>query len=205
MISRDLYLGAAISFLAGAALGSLTTWFCVKKKYEHIAQEEIDSVKEVFGRNKKCCHCEEEQKEKEDTETRQTAEEAREKPDIFEYAKKLREVGYNGESEAKKYKVIVEPEPYVISPEEFGCLDDYVKVSLTYYADGILADENDEIMDEDYIREAVGEDFGQHFGEYEDDSVFIRNEEKGCDYEILADLRTYDEVCRTKPRPVEVQ
>lgn len=198
-MNRDLYLVGGISFLTGAALGSITTWLCVKKKYEQIAQEEIDSVKEVFGRKKKCCSCKKESEEKEDFEARHTAKEAIKKPDIMEYAKKIREAGY---SEPIRES---ETEPYVISPEEFGCLDNYEKISLTYYSDGILANDNDEVMDETYISDAVGEDFADHFGEYEDDSVFIRNDDRLCDYEILIDLRSYKEVCQTKPRTVEVR
>ena len=34
----------------GAAIGSAVTWKLVKTKYERIAQEEIDSVKEVYSR-----------------------------------------------------------------------------------------------------------------------------------------------------------
>ena len=40
-------------FAAGAAVGSLATWKFVETKYKRIAQEEIDSVKEVFYRWKK--------------------------------------------------------------------------------------------------------------------------------------------------------
>ena len=37
-------------FVAGVAIGSLATWKLVKTKYEQIAQEEIDSVKEAFSK-----------------------------------------------------------------------------------------------------------------------------------------------------------
>lgn len=39
-----------VMFVLGAAVGSVATWQYVKKKYEQIAQEEIDSVKEIFSR-----------------------------------------------------------------------------------------------------------------------------------------------------------
>ena len=39
---------AVISFVAGAAIGSLLAWKFAKDKYERIAQEEIDSVKEYY-------------------------------------------------------------------------------------------------------------------------------------------------------------
>ena len=37
----------------------------------------------------------------------------------------------------------------------------------------------------------VGDDYADHFGEYEDDSVFVRNDLTRCEYEILADTRKY--------------
>ena len=37
-------------FTLGVTAGSVATWQYVKKKYEQIAQEEIDSVKEAFSR-----------------------------------------------------------------------------------------------------------------------------------------------------------
>ena len=37
-------------FVFGVAIGSVVTWQYVKKKYEQIAQEEIDSVKEIFSK-----------------------------------------------------------------------------------------------------------------------------------------------------------
>ena len=43
-----------------------------------------------------------------------------------------------------------------------------------------------------------------HFGEYEDDSVFVRCDERKCDYEILLDQRSFSEVVGSKPRQVEV-
>lgn len=87
--------------------------------------------------------------------------------------------------------------PYVIPPEEFGEMESYVPESLTYYADGVLADEDDKIIDD--VEDVVGADFYKHFGEYEDDSVFVRNDSKKHDYEILKDFRLYSDVVKNKP------
>ena len=81
--------------------------------------------------------------------------------------------------------------PYVIPPEEFGELD-YNMISLTYYADDVIADDNNEIID--HIDETIGNDAINHFGEYEDDSVYIRNDALECDYEILRSEREYSDV-----------
>lgn len=58
---------------------------------------------------------------------------------------------------------------YVISPEEFGEFDDYEQISLTYYADHILADDMDdctalwfwEMIDNLGIRSMTDEQFNK--------------------------------------------
>ena len=186
-------------FVLGVAVGSVVTWRYVEKKYEQIAQDEIDSVKEVFSRR--------ETEFTENTEARIKADNAKEKPSIIEYAARLREQGYTNYSdmvdekpeEVKEESMSID-KPYVIAPEEFGDLDDYETISLTYYADQILADDNDEIVDD--VEDVVGFDSLNSFGEYEDDSVFVRNDRLKCDYEILLDQRKYSSVIRRKPHEV---
>ena len=39
----------AVYFIAGATVGALGAWFFAKKKYEKIAQEEIQSVTDAFS------------------------------------------------------------------------------------------------------------------------------------------------------------
>ena len=80
--------------------------------------------------------------------------------------------------------------------------EEHEQISLTYYADGVLADENDEVIED--VEDAVGIDSLNHFGEYEDDSVFVRNDARKCDYEILLDQRTYSEVVEDMPHQMEV-
>ena len=48
------------------------------------------------------------------------------------------------------------------------------------------------------MEEIVG-DALEHIGEYEDDCVHVRSDAKRCDYEILEDLRTFDEFQKTLP------
>jgi hypothetical protein len=187
-------------FVLGVAVGSVVTWRYVEKKYEQIAQDEIDSVKEVFSKR--------EAEFTENTEARIKADNAKEKPSVIEYAACLREQGYTNYSDMvdeKTEEVKEEPmsvdKPYVIAPEEFGDLDDYETISLTYYADQILADDNDAIVDD--VEGVVGFDSLNSFGEYEDDSVFVRNDRLKCDYEILLDQRKYSSVIRRKPHEVD--
>lgn len=92
--------------------------------------------------------------------------------------------------------------PYVIPPEQFGDNEDYDQISLTYYADQVLADENDEMIED--VEETIGFESLTHFGEYEDDSVFVRNDDKKCDYEVLMDQRLYSNVIQGMPHRMEV-
>ena len=84
--------------------------------------------------------------------------------------------------------------PYVISPEEFGDIEEYDTISLTYYADQVLTDDCDEVIGN--VDDIVGIDSLDHFGEYEDDSVFVRNDRLRTDYEILQDTRNYFDIVR---------
>ena len=93
--------------------------------------------------------------------------------------------------------------PYVISPLEFGDKEDegYTTVSLMFYSDGLLADDMGEVIEN--IDETVGVDSLNHFGEYEDDSVFVRNDRLKIDYEILLNNKKLVDVRKQSPCPLE--
>ena len=204
-------LKGVLIFVLGAAAGSLATWKLIEKKYKDIAQEEIDSVKDTFSKMKKNEYPDKLEdypdfEEFDDSDDFDDVEEEpkpeqkidrNNKPDIVEYAKILSETGYTNyaERQDKKEKKGVEPvedeRPYVISPDEFGEKDGYENVTLTYYADGVLTDYFDNVISN--VDEVVGFDSLDRFGEYEDDVVFVRNEKMETDYEILRDLRDFNE------------
>ena len=81
--------------------------------------------------------------------------------------------------------------PYVIAPDEVGETG-YRTVSLNYYDDGVLTYENDDVIEN--VDELVGKDSLSHFGEYEDDTVYVRNDKQRIDYEILADTQKYSDI-----------
>ena len=190
--------GSLFIFAAGAAVGSYVTWKLLKDKYERIAQDEIDSVKEVFAK-----------KENSDDSEPTLAEESEhsDKPSIIEYAAKLQENGYTNYSDSENKETAHKEdnetvqEPYVISPDEFGEVEEYETISLTYYADQVLTDDNDDVVED--VNNVVGTESLTHFGEYEDDSVFVRNDGLRCDYEILLDQRKFSDVQANKPHPME--
>lgn len=179
-----------VSFIFGAAVGSFITRELVKKKYERIAQEEIESVKELYKTREIGCDFLKGfgvglSGVKEQTQILKNGV-------IREYENILKTQRYINDDKINDFKGGSSVEPYVISPEEFGEVEDYDKVSFTYYADGVLADEYDEVVEN--VDEIVGEESLTHFGEYEDDSVFVRNDKLKCDYEILLDQRNYSDI-----------
>jgi hypothetical protein len=169
----------AISFVTGAAIGSFVSWRLAKNKYKQIADEEIASVKELFSYRKA-----EEPKKVE------------EKPNLQEYSKQLQDMKYTIENEEKGESMAMD-KPYVISPDDFDELDDYESESLTYYADGVLTDFMDNVIEN--VDELVGEESLNHFGDYEDDSVFVRNDRLKKDFEILMDIRNFSDVRKSPP------
>ena len=181
---------AIFSFIVGAAIGSVVTWKIVKTKYENLIQEEIDSVKAAYA-NKQASDL------YGDTENRFVEKcdidlEPDEKElDMKELQSTIRRLNYANCSKKEEVDV-VDTNPYVISPEAFGDKDDYETISLTYYSDGVLTDDADNIIED--VNDTVGEESLKSFGEYEDDSVFVRNDRLKCDYEILLDTRKYSDV-----------
>ena len=83
--------------------------------------------------------------------------------------------------------------PYIIGPDDFGEEYDYETTTLTYYADGVLEDDYYVVIDKEEVDDMVGLDSFNHFGEYEKDTVFVRNERLKTDFEIQRDLRKYSE------------
>jgi hypothetical protein len=168
-----------VSFVIGGVIGYLTANKLLKDRYEQLVQEEVDSVKAAF-------------KKEHPTPKKELPKQV--EKERRDYAKRVSDLGY---SEEKKPEPTIAPR--VIPPETYGDQDGYDEISLTYYADGTVTDDNDRAMGEDEIEETIGKESLTHFGEYEDDSVFVRNDRLKADYEILMDQRTYEDILKEKP------
>ena len=209
----------AVLFATGAVIGSVATWFAVKTKYEKIAQEEIDSVKVEFDqlvKNRKkemeIYHKIMDAKKNEETEEDDDSDEddSEHEQTMIDYYNLTRnysgscdeddESDKNGEEgvERGEDEVSYINGPYVISPEEFNDRTDFSAQPLDYYADGVLADGWGVKMD---IEETIGEESLNHFGEYDDDVIYVRNERTEIDYEVTKDPRTYEERIGSNPYP----
>lgn len=181
-------LNKLVMFALGAVTGSLATWAITKSRIaevERAAEEEIEAVEKYYTERKS------KEAEPEKVEPRKMPQD---KPNLMEYAALVHSAGYSGTAKEEATKMEEVERPYVIEPEEYGEFYDYGKVSLTYYADGVLTDEHDEIMEDEDVDSTIGRESLTHFGEYEEDSVFVRNDSLMSDYEILRDLRKYTDV-----------
>lgn len=211
-MDRDL-LNKLLIFAAGAAIGSAVTWKIVKDKYEC---EYVDYVEPDYPEDEGEST---EEDELEDSE-RETFRKLNKKPDIMEYAAKLKELKYasgdeheaNDDEELSEYEKArireedemyaekeedsMSDEPYVISEEEFddNCYD---TETLTYYADGVLTDWYNDIIENP--ENTVGKDVLENFDKYADgDTVYVRNDNHMTDYEILRDRRKYADVVQNE-------
>ena len=195
----------AIIFIGGVAVGSFVTWRLLKEKYIRQTQEEINEVREHYRKKKES---------EEVTVDSNGTTETNEKPDLIAYAAKLTKNGYidytnpkslvkatgdmidavvqKDNEESLDPVILNDPSyqpPYIISPEDFAIDDEYTIVNLNYYIDGVLTDEDDNIVEN--VDDVVGLENLNHMGEYEEDALHIRNENCKCEYEILLSRRLY--------------
>lgn len=191
-------LSNVLLFAAGAAVGSLVTWRYFKSKYEVVEDEIEEKTEEPEGKS-----------EEEDPEVLESKMSYK-KPPLKDYVKMVEDCGYKPKTHVEEVEEEIANgewddkdvyEPYIIRPEEYGELHAYETLSLNYYADGVLTDELDNPIED--VESLVPADFADHFGEYEDDVVHVRNDNLECDYEILRDLRKFTDVVGEYPYPTE--
>lgn len=197
-------LNKVIIFAVGVAIGSAVAWKLTKSKYEKIMIEEEKSMREYYNNKVKTYedaantlhdfyHEKEKREEtKKESETKPESEESKVLKDLKDrYSEILKDHKYTIDEPCYDGG---EDRPYVIPPEEFGNADEYDIISLNYYADGVLADDwNDPIED---LEATVGEDFASHYGEYEDDCVYVRNNRLKVEYEILKSLSKFSDIIK---------
>lgn len=186
---RQDLLSNALIFMTGVAVGSLATYAIVKYKnreveYEEIAPEatkdenapvqEPDANKPVTKPNLGPLKKDEE--------------------NMIRYNKVLQKAGYTEQDETEEDDYM--NGPHVIAADEFAEEETYDTVTLYCYADGVLTDENDEIIDD--VEGTVGKESLRTFEVDGYDSVFVRNDEKETYYEVLRDKRRYFDIYGTE-------
>lgn len=170
-------------FGAGALVGAVVAAKAVREKYQQEAEEEIAEMREYY------------REKQQETKTEEVKEEKDESTE--EYKEIVKDEGYtnytqyNDVKPEEKIDDDVEDEwiPSIIDPEEFGEDPSYDTATLTYFKDGVLADEVDEVMDP----KMVGEENLKIFDEFGARSIYVRNDEHMIDFEIIRDEYPYSE------------
>lgn len=183
-----------IAFVLGAAAGSVATFKYAERFYENRCKEETQSIRDAFHR------AEEELKIKAMENNNKQEPEA--KPNTIEktsidykgdYKDRVDSLGYHDISNSTKpgdvFDYVESTEPYVISKDEYGSIPNYELETCRYYADGVLADEEDYQMSTDF-------NIGLENVPYLDDDfpTYIRNDDIKTDYEVFKDWRNYSDI-----------
>lgn len=200
----------AVHFIAGAAIGALASWYITKNKYEKIAQEEIQSVTNAFSErlNKSA------RNSIQDPDVRSSPEDLEKEAfkasdrSVIDYAAILAKQGYTDytqfsreDTPAMEYGSddiydTLSSEPEIIAPDDYGENPEYEQLQWVYFADRILTD--DDYTPVTNCADWIGADALEHFGDYEDDAIHVRNDKRKCYIEVVMDSRLYASVLAEK-------
>ena len=186
-------------FIAGLGIGSVGTYFVVKKHYEDFMDEEIESVKEYYKDNIMEIAEREFGESAVNPEKEEPVEEKENEPNYQKIIKKLNYGDYSQKDDKvvdfhkEDAPAVAEKKgPYVIGPDDFANGEQYDKITLTYFSeDGVFMSIEEEVIPEGM--QLVGEENLDHIGEIEEDVVYVRNKEQGADYEVILEERAYSD------------
>lgn len=128
------------------------------------------------------------------------------KPELVDYTTFARKEEKSSVKEKKEESDVNEKEEEikpirVITEEYFDELsqDDFDFINFTYFSDHILTDENDEKMDDEEIDKTITLETLRWIDTHkEEDSIYVVNEVLKTAYEIVRDLRTYEDVAKER-------
>ena len=188
-------------FAAGLAVGAVAGAVIVKNKVLADAKAEIDEVRKYYR------------------ESRGVVEEVEEKEEVKEVEKKeyeLKDIQVKDEPKTgltnynqitkmymskDEFQTPMYDDPFVIDPSEFGENPEYDTETLTYFADGVLVDDVDDVIEEPDI--VVGLENLKIFEEFGATTVYVRNDIYKTDYEIIRDDWNYSDLKEPVEPPVK--
>ena len=161
-------------FAAGVVAGAVAGAYLVKDKVMADAKQEIEEVREYYKSKKESKKEEKPVEEKEETKVE-------EKEEYQEITRNY--TNYNKIEETPKQAV--NDMPYMINPEDFGEEEGYDTLTLTYFADKVLVDDVDDVIDDP--DPVVGLENLKVFEEFNASAIYVRNDIWKTDFEILKD------------------
>lgn len=183
-------------FLAGAVIGATSCYIFVKKHYEKVAQEEINSVKEYYHHTREYDGNSTQEEEKDIPKVQEYVSEPPkdEAIDYSEYAarrigEQLRENIEKGRNEEHMVKLEHPTDedtlPYIIDDKTVGNVSFYARATLLYYMgnDTLVDEESDEPIDD--IQGTIGKDNLEVLKAIPETTIYVRNVGYGIDYEVI--------------------
>ena len=207
-------------FAAGLAVGAVAGAVIVKNKVLADAKAEIEEVRKYYRESRGVVKEVEEVKEKvEETidhiqdlieehveETKEVEKKEYELKDI--QVKDEPKTGLTNYSQITKmymskdeFQTPMYDDPFVIDPSEFGENPEYDTETLTYFADGVLVDDVDDVIEEPDI--VVGLENLKVFEEFGATTVYVRNDIYKTDYEIIRDDWNYSDLKEPVEPPIK--
>ena len=99
--------------------------------------------------------------------------------------------------EMDEYTVMAD-RPYNIPPEEYEVYCEangtWNSEEYTYYADGYVTDSQGLPVSPEDVTRCIGTEFPNWFGTYEDDQIWIRNDELRMDFSVVRDLDNFVDI-----------
>lgn len=165
-----LAAGSVIGFVLGTVVGGLVTYFATKNKIQAKADAEIEEVRDIYEKMT-LEHNKEKKKEEEPVKN--------DKVKVMHH--RILTESEKKDEESKKAK------PRIIPMESFVEDEAYDKETLIYYEeDGVLTDQYDHVLDVDMT---IGKESLNHFGEEEEDILYVRNDKLMIDYDVVLEHR----------------
>ena len=208
-------------FAAGLAVGAVAGAVIVKNKVLADAKAEIDEVREYYRESRGVKEVEEVKEKVEETIDRiqdLIEEHVEEVKEVEKKEYKLKDIQIKDEPKTEKehtnynqitkmytskneFQTPMYDDPFVIDPSEFGENPEYDTETLTYFADGVLVDDVDDVIEEPDI--VVGLENLKIFEEFGVTTVYVRNDIYKTDYEIIRDDWNYSDLKEPVEPPVK--
>lgn len=183
-----------LAFSCGAAVGILGTRAYFKRKYQEIADSEIESMKKFYEK-----HTEKEEKEPENDKklefpvTEKTSLSLDVSPEKADFYRTRYYTLSNDLAESENPRESAENNAqYQIDVDEFDLVNGYSKEEYAYYMeDGTLVDSHDNVI---IIGDTVSIDNIDSFEKAAEDVWFIRNERLKTDFELTKVYASYGDI-----------
>ncbi len=179
-MNKLLYLA---TFAVGGVIGSLGTFYYLNRKFQQDLEKEITAYKEMHDSN------EEIKNERPEPEPEPEPEPIPEETVSYEkivssyIPKEKEEPNMNNAHQIDRAKLYLDP-IRIIDEEQYGN-GDYDIELVTYYEDGLLADENDDLFED--AEDIIGREALMRLQDPDDDVdvLYIRNDQMLKDYEVF--------------------